>query len=404
MRIGLSIRTFYPQGGGLQAHAERLCHELRARGHEVTVLTRSTVHVPSFDDYQSFSQAEAAVEVHGVPVRVLRIGAASRAVLRLAAKLVDRPALQGAGIRLVELAFGGAAREAFSGVDVVHHVGKARELVGFAAAAAARALRVPFVVQPTLHPGQWGDSPLDCELYRRGALLLTHTACESAALRRLGVETPSVVVGNGVDDRRDADDRGFRERFGIDGPFVLYLGRLEADKGFGVLFEAFAAVRRARPDVGLICVGPKTADAPPEAEAAAAGIRFLGFVSEADRNAALAACTLLCVPSVGESFGLVFMEAACYGKMSVARRLEVLQELFGDDGALCMLGRRRDDGKVDLTADELAQALVALLADPARLEAAGRKAYAVSRSHVWASVVRRFEAAYERALSRSHAG
>ncbi|NEP29460.1 hypothetical protein [Moorena sp. SIO3I6] len=71
MKIGLTIRTFYPKSGGLQAHAERLIRELENHGHEVVIATRSISHTPSFQDFFFFSELVSQTRINGLKVCVL---------------------------------------------------------------------------------------------------------------------------------------------------------------------------------------------------------------------------------------------------------------------------------------------------------------------------------------------
>jgi glycosyltransferase involved in cell wall biosynthesis len=166
MKIGLTIRTFYPKSGGLQAHAERLSSELQQLGHQVTVLTRAVSRTPSFLDYFYYSEEINPTTVNGIPVKVLRHPRWWNGVMWVVSRCIGRKPLQGFGIWLFNLYFVPQIVKACRGVDVIHHVGQAHELIGFAAATAAQRMGVPFVVQPTAHPGQWGDSPLDLCLYQ----------------------------------------------------------------------------------------------------------------------------------------------------------------------------------------------------------------------------------------------
>ena len=81
-------------------------------------------------------------------------------------KAVGRSQLRRYGIALYQLLYGKDCTRAFEGVDLIHHIGQGSEMIGFATCGAARRLGVPFLVQPTIHPGQWGDSEIDYQLYR----------------------------------------------------------------------------------------------------------------------------------------------------------------------------------------------------------------------------------------------
>jgi len=113
-------------------------------------------------------------------------------------------------------------------------------------------------------------------------------------------------------------------------PTVLTVARLkDRYKGHDVLIRALAVVRERVPDVRWVVIG----DGPlrPELEelARAHGVaeitQFLGAVSDGERDQWLRRATLFAMPSrlpegslAGEGFGIVFLEAAAYGKPVVA--------------------------------------------------------------------------------------
>jgi len=396
LKIIISIWMFKPETGGLQSHAEQLGRALTQRGHEVTVVTRAYSFVPQFRDYLFANEAPGDVSVDGVHVRPLKLRKRWRAVQWLLSKCVARQALQPLAVRLYEMQAMRPARDVYRDADIIHHIGQATALIGFAAERAARLLRIPFLLEPTCHPFQAGDTPLDHRLFRRADRLLVHTHFEADHFRSLGYKVPIDVVGNGVEDRADGNGERFRQQTGLSGPIILYIGRKDPDKGYPLVVGAFHRLRSKMPDVNLVCIGPAGGENMGGTEI---GVHDLGFVSEELKHDALAACTCLCVPSMGESFGLVFMETGRYAKPVVARRLPVLEELFENGRAALLVGtpdRRRNI--VDVTAEELAASLYQLLNSPRECARLGQNCRRVSDKFVWPEVVKRFETAYRAAL------
>ncbi len=395
LKIALSIWMFKPGTGGLQAHAEQLARALRQQGHEVVVVTRAYSRVPEFLDFLFFNEPAGDTEVNGVRVRPLRLDPVWRPVQWLLSKCIHHPGLQKFGVWLYELQARRPTRAAFMGFDLIHHVGQATALIGFAAEQAARSHRVPFVVQPTCHPYQAGDDPLDHLLFKRADRLLVHTRFEAGHFIFGNYRMPVDVVGNGIEDRTDGDAERFRRQTGISGPIVLYIGRKDPDKGYPLVVEAFRHLRAKLPDLNLVCIGPSGGN-PAEAQP-----RFhdMEFVSEQTKHDALAACDCLCVPSVGESFGLVYMEAGRYSKPVVARRLPVLEELLENGRAGLLVGQPDvKNNHVPLAAEELAATLEQLLATPEKRRELGQNCRRVSEKFIWPEVVRQFESAYQAAL------
>jgi glycosyltransferase involved in cell wall biosynthesis len=217
----------------------------------------------------------------------------------------------------------------------------------------------------------------------------------------MGLKAPFDVVGNGIENRSDGNAERFRSRFGISGPIVLFIGRKDADKGCPMVLEAFRKIHAQRPDVSLVCMGPPGAVA---LEQGQAGLLDLDFADEDLKHDALAACTCLCVPSEGESFGLVYMEAGRYAKPVIARKLPVLEELLGTGKAGLLLGLpNRSTNSCELEVKELRDGILHLLSDPTECRRLGKACRQVSDEFVWPRIVQRFEEAYSEVLEQTTA-
>ncbi|HXN37604.1 MAG TPA: glycosyltransferase family 4 protein [Solirubrobacteraceae bacterium] len=113
-------------------------------------------------------------------------------------------------------------------------------------------------------------------------------------------------------------------------PTFVTVARLEDRyKGHDVLMRALALVRERVPDVqwAVIGEGPLRAELEElaRAQGVAGSVRFLGALSDAQRDTWLRRARLLAMPSrlpagarAGEGFGIVYTEAAAYGKPVVA--------------------------------------------------------------------------------------
>src|SRR6516165_2640916 len=396
LKIAISISCFRPDTGGQQAHAEQLSQHLQERGHDVVVVTRAVTRVPNGRDYLFFNEPSSSLIVKGVLVRPLKFSRIWLPVLWFLGKCVVRPPLEGLAVNLYQFVSKKSARNAFAGMDVIHHVGEASPLSGFAAAVAAKHWGVPFLVQPTCHPHHVGDSSLNLRLFSKADRLLVHTKYEANYLRQKSVRCPIDVVGNGIEDRADGDAERFRNKFGVTGPFILFIGRKDRQKGYLLLLDAFKVICRERRDINLVCMGPVGSKAKQQT---VEGLIDLDFTSEELKHDALAACTCLCVPSEAESFGLVFMEAGRYGKPAIGRKVAVLQELLKDGAAAVLLGVPDEArNRAKLNPEVLAAGLLELLSDPKECQRIGENCRAVSEQFLWPRVVKRFEASYYQAV------
>jgi glycosyltransferase involved in cell wall biosynthesis len=144
-------------------------------------------------------------------------------------------------------------------------------------------------------------------------------------------------------------------------PRLLCIGRLIPIKGHATLLEAFAAAREDVPGLTLDLAG----SGPLERElrdAAGDGVRFLGHVAPVQPLIEDAA--IVVVPTLGEGFGMVALEAMERGRPVIASQVGGLPEIVGDTGLLVPSG----------AAEPLCDAIVELALDLPRAAELGRAA------------------------------
>jgi phosphatidylinositol alpha-mannosyltransferase len=222
--------------------------------------------------------------------------------------------------------------------------------------------------------------------------------------RRVQVEHlggDAVVIPNGVHVGAFADGPSLPgRRRGHGAPTIGFLGRYdEPRKGLPVLLEAMRTVVRDQPDATLLVAG--RGDPEEFAELVgpdlAGNVTLLGELSEPDKAAFLRSVDVYCAPNLlGESFGVVLLEAMAAGAPVVASDLDAFGRVLADGGAGVLVPRG--------DAAALAAALTGLLADPDRraaLTAAGRQAVA---PYDWSVVAQRILAVYETVAPSGGAG
>jgi glycosyltransferase involved in cell wall biosynthesis len=158
--------------------------------------------------------------------------------------------------------------------------------------------------------------------------------------------------------------------YGGDVPRLLCVGRLIPIKGHIVLLRAFAQARQGVPSLQLDIAGRGPLE--PALRALAKelgiedGIRFLGYVAPVQR--AIEDAAAIVVPSMGEGFGMVALEAMERARPVIAAEIGGLGELV-EDG---VTGYLVPPGE----AEPLADAIVRLASDlprAARMGSAGRR-------------------------------
>ncbi len=112
------------------------------------------------------------------------------------------------------------------------------------------------------------------------------------------------VVGVGVDLPERPSKGGFRRKFEIPDPFILYAGRIEPGKGCAELIDHFQNYARKAPDLKLLLIGNLLMDLPEDP-----AIRYLGFVSTEEKNEAMAASLATVHPSHFESLCMAALES-----------------------------------------------------------------------------------------------
>ncbi len=104
---------------------------------------------------------------------------------------------------------------------------------------------------------------------------------------------------------------------------VLFVGRLDRQKGFDILVEA---AELARDVIHVRAAGAAVVDAT-ELDGLSDNIEMLGWLSPQQLEAQLQACDVLAVPSRWEGFGLVAIEAMRAGRPVVAAATGGLKEI-----------------------------------------------------------------------------
>lgn len=152
------------------------------------------------------------------------------------------------------------------------------------------------------------------------------TARDLAELHRVAPEKIAVVPCGGggppITVRRPAARRRAAQ-LGLDRPFALHVGRVEARKN---QVTALRAVERL-PDLLLACAGPVADGVMGARLAASPRARVLGRVSQTDLEALYGAAEALVFPSLYEGFGLPVLEAMRRGLPVVTAAVASLPEV-----------------------------------------------------------------------------
>lgn len=224
---------------------------------------------------------------------------------------------------------------------------------GFAAVVLASMLGIPSVIK--LHgsdmdvvaklPGP--RRRLEWALPRAARVVAVSHPLAKAAVA-LGAAPDRVdVVRNGVDARHfQPRDRGEARRAlgqAPDVPIVLYVGRIEREKGALDLVHAFARRHTQSPPAKLVMVGDGSAlgECRTTAMALGANVEWTGALPHDQIPRWLAACDTLALPSWHEGTPNVVLEAIASGRRVVATRVGGVPDVINSD-ALGLLVNPKD--------------------------------------------------------------
>jgi phosphatidylinositol alpha-mannosyltransferase len=371
VRIALVCPYAWQAAGGVQVHVRNLATRLLDRGHEVTVLS-PTISTSSGGSLAGGAAAEPWVRSIGRPISVPYRGT----VAPIAPTAFRRTRAALAGLR----------------PDVIHvH----EPLTPSASMFATLAATSPVVA--TVHA--YLDRSIVMELaapilrrvWRRVAVGIAVSEAAASFLRRAVPAAALEIVPNGVDVSAFS---AAQPRTDLPaGRRILWVNRLDAQKGFPVALAAFSKVLVEIPDATLVVVGEGKDRESLRllTEQALARVDMRGAVENAEVPGYHAACEVFLASAVGqESFGIAVVEAMAAGVPVVASDIPGYREVVTDgvDGLLVpprdpeARAARRGGGQGGRALGE-------------RLGEAGRER---ARTFDWPIVVDRLEELYGRAI------
>jgi glycosyltransferase involved in cell wall biosynthesis len=376
--------------GGSEMHCRLLAERLASR-HDITVLTTCA------RDYVTWENAYPAGVATENGVRVQRFAVARPRNLKSFADLSDEVFDDIGSSPEREVAwFRANGPDAPALLDHLRAHGAEYDLVLFwAFRYAPTYFGLPLVAEravllPTAEEDPAVDLAVLPDFFARPSGYLFLTPEEEALVSTRAGRTlrPSRVIGMGLEPEADAHpSREVLDRLGLPRDFVLYLGRIDRNKGCATLLEYFQEYIEGGGATTLVLAGPSTLMIPDHPR-----IRALGYVEDAVRHALLAHARALIVPSPYESLSIVLLEAWNHATPALVNaHCKVLQGQV----------RRANGGLYYRSSREFQEALSWLLSNETGGRELGEQGLAyVEREYRWPTVLQRVESLLEEVSRR----
>jgi glycosyltransferase involved in cell wall biosynthesis len=303
--------------GGIARLAGTMTAGLARRGHQVTVCTTDVC-----DGHSRLAEDGAPPGRRAWPPRSTDAGVTLRVFPNLSNRLAYRYQA------FAPLGLAQYMREHAGDFDVAH-LHACRNLPGAIAAKYLRERRVPYVLAPNgtaprierrLLLKRGFDAVYGKRVAEAAARVLAVSATEQRQLEGLGFDPKAIrLIPNPLDlaefDQPLPQGR-FRREYAIDGPMVLFLGKVTPRKRLDVVVRAFARLDGGREtlviagnDMGGLSEATRIAGELGIADR----LRVVGLLRGRDRLDALVDADAVVYPSQHEIFGLVPLEAILCG-------------------------------------------------------------------------------------------
>jgi len=219
---------------------------------------------------------------------------------------------------------------------------------GFVAALAHKITRVPFVL--TTHgadiyglQGKFVSTLKGFALKKAATVTVVSKDIEKTINTKFSKDIHTEIIPMGVDSalfHPEKKDSQIRKKFGIKGPFLLYVGRLSEKKGVKYLLEALPLVLEQFPDCKLLIIGTGELSRSLKQQADSLNLKnkviFTGAIPNNELPSYFASADIFVGPSIKaeggdtEGFGLTFVEAAMSGCAVVGTNVGGISDIIQD--------------------------------------------------------------------------
>jgi glycosyltransferase involved in cell wall biosynthesis len=371
MKIIQVTQRFFPAIGGVETHVYNITKNLVARGHEVTVYTSDLLK----DNPPIRLLCNENDKIDEIRIRRFK---AFRLLPEIEASTV-MPSMMKSLLK--------------ERADILHAHGY-YYFPAYLAAIARHITGIPLVL--TTHSGPESRMPTLTKLYnpivgkfclKKTDQIISLTRRGAEYLTSIGARSEKItVIPNGIDTNffsRRTDGHSFREKYGILGKVILYVGRISKVKGLNYLVDAMPAILNEVPDAILVIIGPdfglKT-----ELRRRAKQlciekkVLFIGPLTGDELVDSYAVSDVFVLPSIHEAMAMVLLEAMAMGKPVIATDTGAARDLIQNGVNGFVIKPRRPD--------QIAKAVISLIKNRTFATKMGDINRKIASKHSWDNI------------------
>lgn len=382
MNVVQVVKSFPPAIGGVENHVYHLSLELCRRGHRVSVLT-------------SEGNVKNAEEIQRINRKLRKRNAKVYRLKKLSTGL--SPSIINSHYTFF---MPSAIPRLLSTKANIVHAHSFPSLHADISGILSRVRGIPFVLKVhglhRLH--RFYNAILGKKILSLAKRVIVNNPYQAHLLRRMGVKGEKIRAippGIHVERFRKSYKSSFKDRYGIWGRIILFVGRIVRGKGLKQLVKAAPKVLKRFSKSRFVIVGRDLGFGRHLKKLIVRrGLQshfvFTGPKRERELVKAYNSCDVFVLPSKHEGFGIAALEAMACGKPAVITDYEG-SSWFKRSGA-CRIVRR---GKPR----ELARALVALLSKEALIDRMSERAEEFAQNFDWSLISKKIERVYLEALA-----
>jgi glycosyltransferase involved in cell wall biosynthesis len=382
MKIALVCPQFLPNVGGLELQVYNIAKRLVKRKHEVTIITSNLFGLINND-------LPMDDVIDGIIIKRVKLVPFSKFN-----KLLITPNLIS---ELFKIDF-----------DIFHIFSFLPTFITNVSCMVCYYRNKPLVITPTYHPyrsrmynGLTGklikffyDDLIGLQILKMADGIVSLTESEADYYRIKGLKKVTTIpVGVDLDAHKVIEDQVvfFKNKYGINGATILFVGRIEMRKGVPFLLKSMPEVLKKFPDAKLVMVGnqpdiPSFLNITMEKLGIRKNVLLLGKLNQVELSCAYESADVVVVPSLFEAFSHIVIEAWAHKKPIIASKNIGLAELISNEnGILVDYGDPKG----------LAKAIIRLIEDKRLSITMGNNGYQLVREKFnWEDIASKLEEYY----------